>query len=125
MNQQSPDNRHHPAAQHNHRDIVLSSPGIELLEMRIQLDVLHQQLYTLIIRRLDTVHHSLEGVAERHLVVQDVLVALLSQLLSVSDVVCEEVIGVAGGDCAVEVGEEDEFGVGFHCGESRGGHVDD
>lgn len=50
-----------------------------------------------------------------------ILVALFALRLAVAEVVCEKVVAVGLGDGAVEIGEEDEFGVGFHGGEVGGG----
>ena len=52
--------------------------------------------------------------------VKNILVFLFAKPFAVAQVVREEVVGVALCDCAVEVGEENEFGVGSHGGEGGG-----
>lgn len=56
-----------------------------------------------------------------HTAKQDILVALAALFDAVAQSIRHEVIGIGGGDGAVEIGEEDELRVG---GERRGFAVD-
>lgn len=111
MRQQRPDHGLHAARQDNNRHVVLLGPVEELLEARVQVDVLQQRLNALVKGRRDAVQHFLETVAEVAVAEQNVLVALLAQHGTEAKVVGHEVIAVLLRDGAVEVGEEDELGV--------------
>ena len=115
--EQGADDGLHAAAQDDDGDVVLAGPGVELLEARVELDILLEDVHALVEGRVDGVHHLLEGVAEVHAAVEDVLVSLDALLAAVAEVVGDVVIRVGGGDGAVEVSEEDVLGVG---GQGRG-----
>jgi hypothetical protein len=51
-----------------------------------------------------------------------ILVALLSQNFPIAQVVCQKVVGVLLGYCAIKVGEKYTFRVCFHGWEGRGKH---
>lgn len=114
VSQQRPDHGLHATAQDNDRHVVLLGPVEELLEAGIQGDVLQQSLDALVKGRADAVQHLLEAVAEVAVAEQHVLVPLLAQRRAEPQVVSHEVVAVLLRDGAVEVGEEDEFGVGGH-----------
>ena len=124
MQQQCTNDWNHSTAKHDYWYIVLSAPSIELLERRIKLDVLEQCLDTLIIRSLDTIHHSLERLSECHPVVKHICIALLSKWLAITKVVCEVIIGIAKGYGTIEVGEEYELWVCSHSRKGGSSHLE-
>lgn len=119
--QQGLNDRPHAAAQYDYGDVVITCPGVELLETRVQLDVCGQDVDAIVVWSRDTVHHLLEGVSEMHTPVQNILVPLDALLYAISQIVGHKVVGVARGDGTVKVGEEDELGIRS---ERRGSRVD-
>ena len=108
----------HTPREDNNRDIVLLRPVMEIPESGIQLNSVEKSLGALVERGRDGVQHLLKGRAEGDLVGEDVLVQAETGLTAHAEVVSQVVVGVGGGDGAVEVGEEDEFWGGRHCWES-------
>lgn len=119
--QQRPNNRCHAAAQNNNRHIILARPIVKLLKAWVQCNILQQNLNTLVKGGGDAVQHLLERVSEMHTAKQDILVTLAAFLDAVAQIIRHVVIGIGGGDGAIEISEEDELGVG---GERRGFGVD-
>lgn len=134
--EQGADDGLHAATEDDNGDIVGLGPQVELLETRVELDVLEQDVDALVVGSADAVHHFLERVAELADTVQYVLVALFPQGGTEADVVGQVVIAVLEGHGAVPVGEEDVLGVvlqgwqfvvvdGAHFGGARYGGNDD
>jgi hypothetical protein len=48
---------------------------------------------------------------------ENILIALFTEYLAETEIVGEEIVGIASGDCAVEISEENIFGRVFHSGE--------
>jgi hypothetical protein len=119
--QQRADNRCHTPTQNNNWDIIRLRPIVERAKARIKLNSLEQDVGALIERRGHGIEHLLEGGAEGDLVGEDLAVEGEAGGLAESEVVGHVVVGVAGGDGPVEVGEEDVFGGRRHGGELRGG----
>lgn len=119
--QQGTNNRGHPSTQNDDGNIIRLSPIIKAAEARIKLNALKQDVNTLIERRGDGIEHLLEGGAEGDLVGEHLAVERETCGLPETEVVGHVVIGVAGGDGPVEVGEEDVFGGCRHGGELCGG----
>lgn len=113
VSQQPSDDRRHPAAQHDNGDVVCPRVRMELLESGVQLNVLQQQVDTLVVRRAYAVHHVLETVPEVTAAEEHVLVPLLAKIGAEADVVGHEVIAVLQSDCAVEICEKDVLGAGL------------
>lgn len=109
--QESANDRLHTTAEDDNRNVVLLSPVVELLEARVELDVLEENVNTLVERSLDAVKHLHEAVAEMHVFVENSLVELATALNTETKVIGHVVIGIGGGDSSVEVGKEDELGV--------------
>jgi len=84
----------HAAREDDNGHVGRLGPLVKLLEVRIEGDVLPQQVDDRAEGRRDGVHHLLKGVAEGAPAVQDVLVALLAQGDAEAEVVRAEVIGV-------------------------------
>jgi hypothetical protein len=45
---------------------------------------------------------------------ENILIALFTEDLAETKVIGEEIVGIASGDCAVKISEEDVFGRVFH-----------
>lgn len=112
--QQRPDDGLHAAAENHNRHVVVLRPVVKVPEAGVELDVLQQNVDTLVQGRGDAIEHLAERVAEVDAAEERVGVALLALLGAVAQVVGHVIVGVGGGDGAVEVGEEDELGVGGH-----------
>jgi hypothetical protein len=109
--QESSNDRLHTTTKDDDRNVVLLRPIVELLEARVELDVLEEDLDTLVEGSLDAVKHLNKAIAEVHLSKENVLVELTTALNTEAKVVGHVVIRIGGGDGAVEVGKEDELGV--------------
>lgn len=120
VRKQSLDDWLHTAGQDDNRDVVLSGVHEEILEARVEGDVLDEVLDALVIRSGNAIHHLSELLSEAGAAIEDSLVAGLALLSSESDGVSHEIIAVGLGDGAVEVGKEDELWVRLH---GRGGCV--
>lgn len=123
MGQQRSNHRLHATAQNNNGHVILFSPVEKLLETGIKRDVLQEGVDALVKGRADAVQHLLETVAEVATPKQHVLITPFAQGRAEAEVVGHEVIAVLLGDGAVEVGEEDEFGVGGQGWQGGGGLV--
>ena len=123
IHQQSANNGLHPTTQDDNGHVILPSPVKEGLEPLVELDVFYQDINALVKGGVgaDAVKHLLEAVAEVALEGEHVDVASLAEFRAEAQVVGEEIVAVLLGDCAVEVCEEDEFGVRFERGEGGGG----
>jgi len=104
----------HAPAQNDNRDVVRPGPVVEGPEAGVEVDLLEQDLGALVEGGGDGVEHGLEGVAEGDGVGEDLLVQREARGAPEPQIVRHVVVGVAAGDGAVEVGEEDEFGRGGH-----------
>lgn len=100
----------HAATEDDNGNIVGLGPQVKLLETRVELDILEQDVDALVVGCADAVHHFLERVAELADAVQHVLVALFPQGRAEADVVGQVVIAVLEGHSPVPVGEEDVLG---------------
>lgn len=90
---------------------------MESLEARVQCNLLEKNIGTLVEWSWDRVKHLLECRAEGQRVGKDLLVEPTTSLNTHAEVVGQVVVGIGGGDGAIEIGEEDEFWVGGHGGE--------
>lgn len=99
----------HPTAQHDHGHVVRPRPHHEVAKVRVQRDVVSEDVQHSRERHLPRVEHLLESVAERVGVVDDRVEELPTLFVSHAVVVGDEVIGVLQRDRAVEVGEEDDL----------------
>lgn len=115
--QQRSDQWSHASREDDNWNIVLLCPVVEGLEARVQSNPLEKNIGALIEWRRDGVKHLLEGRAESEGVGQDLLVESSAGLNTHTEVVGQVVVGVGGGDGAIEIGEEDELWVGGHGGE--------
>jgi hypothetical protein len=76
MNQKSTNDIRHTGREHNNRNVVLPTPGVKFLEVRVELDVLDQSRYTFRERSVNAVQHFLEGLTEAFLSIEDIYVPL-------------------------------------------------
>lgn len=112
----------HARTQHNDRHLVGSRPDHEVAEVRVERDVLAEDVEDLREWQVPRIKHLLERVAEGVGVVDHGVEELAPCGIAHAIVVGDEVVGVLEGDGAVEVGEEDHMGFGVESlGERHGG----
>ena len=115
--QQSSNQWSHASGEDDNWDILLLCPVVESLEAAVQSDLLKKHVGALVEWSWNRVQHLLKSRTESEGVGEDLLVKSSASLNTHAEVVGQVVVGVGGGDGAIEIGEEDELWVGGHGGE--------
>lgn len=113
--QEGLDDGDHAGAEHDDGHVVGARPHHKVLEVRVEGDVVRQDLQNLRERHLPRVEHLLERVAERVGVVDDGVEELAALRLTHAIIVGDVVVGVLESDGAVKVGEEDDPRLRVEC----------